>query len=285
MSRFFFHILTDPGDGNLEFDTSVAAGNFTADLDGSPSGLSFTQSGDGYYFDYTVTGQYTIKISGVAQDEFTTVPLIATEDNIDTTMLQSVKGYIYSSGGYLRVYTDGSSAILHAGDIVNDLTTGGSTKVLSAEQGKTLYQKILAITGAGGNGTASRRVVFSESLAATASAGNEAAAFTEYPETAGSEKIKRRFAFYKNPEDKVLIVLCQVKTAGGSDGYVILSVDGNFNNEADVSSSITDWTDFSHTEDISAVDAGLHEVTIGIQISSGSGTMYARKITVIAGPY
>ena len=57
------------------------------------------------------------------------------------------------------------------------------------------------------------------------------------------------------------------------------------NNEADVSSSITDWTDFSHTEDISGVDAGLHEVTIGIQISSGSGTMYARKITVIAGPY
>ena len=82
-----------------------------------------------------------------------------------------------------------------------------------------------------------------------------------------------------------MIILCQVKTAGGSDGYVILSVDGDFNNEADVSSSITDWTDFSHTEDISGVDAGLHEVTIGIQISSGSGTMYARKITVIAGPY
>jgi len=141
MSREFLHILTDPGDGDLEFDTSVDVGDLAVDLDGSPAGLSFTQVNDGYYFEYTVSGSYTLSISGVDQDEYTDMPLVADEDNVTTQMFQSVDGYIYLSGGYARVYTGGNKN-LHAGDIVDDDTTGGSAVPASAEIVKTLGAEI-----------------------------------------------------------------------------------------------------------------------------------------------
>lgn len=291
MSRFFFHILNDPGTG-LEFDTSIAVGDLSADLDGSPSGLSFTQVNDGYYFEYTVSGQYTIKISGVAQDEFTTIPLIAIEDNVTTAMLQSVKGYIYSSGGYLRVYTDGSSAILHAGDVVNDLTTGGAAVPLSAAQGVALKALIDTINNRfsagedinlGGVGDIETIETLWQGPVAIADNSDGGSTGDGYDKESHnwqttSEAVEEKLAFtWVKKRNRNSIILqattAAIGTPGASTGHVILDVYGNISGEQDVITSIElldTHGDIQLVADISQMTEGEGVyIQVGLKVKSG----------------
>jgi len=284
MSRFFFHILADPGDGDLEFDTSIDVGDLAVDLDGSPAGLSFTQVGDGYYFDYTASGLYTISISAVDQDEFTNIPLIAIEDNIDTTMLQSVKGYIYSSGGFLRLYTDGSSPVLDASDVVDDLTTGGAAVPLSAAQGVILNTKILnaikardsANFGTSLNGNA-RRMIYSDFQVASAADGNEAAAVKVYTESASSYKIKIRFPYYRISGENKLIIICDAY-ATGDDMVLKVSLDGTTANIFNISWAA--WHEDYLEIPLDDFGGGIFEVTVNIL--NVSGVSYMRNVMIFA---
>jgi len=263
MSRLFFHMLTDPGDGNVEFDTTTAVGNLSLDIDGSPSGLSFTQVNDGYYVDFTTSGLGTIKISGVAQDEFTNIPLIATEDNVDSTFLQSVAGYIYESGGKLRVYTDGSSAILHAGNIAAD----GTIVAMQAE-----IDAISNINSALRSGTR-WRTIYSESRIAGVSDGQVAAAASEWVSTDTSRVAKVSFEYEKLEGDTIARFTCEAKNSASDDTYLKLVADGagfSLSETPIVSSSFVEKT----TEyDLSNLDNGLHVMTIDIKVSSGTGTI------------
>ncbi len=280
MSRFFFHILTDPGDGDLEFDTSIAVGDLDVDLDGSPSGLSFVQVGDGYYFDYTVSGLYTIAILTVDQDEYTNIPLVADEDNVNTQMNQSVDGYIYSSGGFQRVYTDGSSKNLHAGDIVNDDTTGGAAVPSSAAIVKVLGAEIDTLSNAiGGIGGSARwRHVFSEQRLAGIAVSNAVAVPTEWEETAVAVK-KIGFEVDLFDTDDKIRVRCQLNNDAGGDAICILYIDDD-NVAQSQTITATSWTDvvFELTF-ASSVSAGIYKIEIGLG-GDASNSSYLRKVAV-----
>ncbi len=134
------NMVTEDANGQeiLVPDREIDVSTLTVDLNGSPSGLSFTNNGDGHYYcTVTASGKYTLKINGVAQDE-STDRYVTADDNLTTQDINGspVKGDVVVSGGNLVLYN--GTTVLHEADIVNDLTTGGTTEPLSAEQGKTL---------------------------------------------------------------------------------------------------------------------------------------------------
>ncbi len=280
MSRFFFHILTDPGDGDLEFDTSIAVGDLAVDLDGSPSGLSFVQVGDGYYFDYTVSGLYTISILAVDQDEYTNIPLVADEDNVNTQMAQSVDGYIYMSGGFMRVYTDGSSKSLHAGDIIDNDTAGGAAVPASAAIVKTLGSEIDTLSNAiGGIGGSARwRHVYSEHRESTIVVGNAVAAPTEWEETAAAVK-KIGFEVDLFDTDDKIRIRCELKVAAGGDAISILYIDDDNVAQSQTITS-TSWTSVLYELTFaSSVVAGIYKIEIALG-GDAVNKSYMRKVAV-----
>lgn len=305
MSREFFHILTDPGDGDLEFDTSVNVANLAVDLDGSPSGLSFTQVNDGYYFEFTVSGLYTISISAVDQDEYTDMALVADEDNVTTQMLQSVEDYIYSSGGYLRIYTDGSSKNLHAGDIVDDDTTGGSAVPSSAEIAKTHGEEIDTLNtlirenlfGGGQSIIGGSRTIFSEIVQATATANNDAGEFIEYEndENAADYDTKIQCPYDRLIGENHLILNAYVKTdKAATIGRLAIAMDtvviGYI--EFGLASGALSWSPITLTinmneDDIlggGPIEIAHHKIEIQLLCYSYSatGSVFLRNISVIA---
>lgn len=272
-------------DSNGDPDATKNVALMSVTKDGSPHSTTFVAIGDGsYYFNYTATGKYTISYNSVEQDEFKDMELPG-EDILLTSNLASSpsRGKVQSSGGELFVYTDGSSNMLHAGDLATSLNTNDATKPAASSLTYSLNEKIKAIGGVGSI-TKNRRIVYFDSQVATAADGNEAGSPTEYQTTSGTNEIKIRFPFYKLADDKVLIIVCQIKTAGSSDGYLYLATDGDFINEADLYSSWTSWTDFSHTEDISGYDFSVLEVTVGLAMLSGTGPVYMRNVMILAGP-
>lgn len=281
MSRFFYHILTDPGDGDVEFDTSVSVGNLSIDINGSPSGLSTVQVNDGYYFDYTISGLYTIAISAADQVEFTNIPLVADEDNVTTQNLQSVDGYIYYSGGYLRVYTDGGSKNLHAGDVVNNDTAGGTDVPASAEIAKTLGAEIDTLVNNLGDATAidvaKYRHVLGESRLAALTSGQSTAIPSVWVEQGTQQKVGGDVEFF--PTDTKIHIRCQLKAAAGGTAQIVLYI-----SDQDIvySSTITStsWTNVTLDAPIQNVSSGIYKVDVGL-IGNGSLNASMQQVSVM----
>ncbi len=147
MARFIWTNLIDGGDGDLEFDTSITVGNITVEKNGSPWVVTVNQVNDSYYFTYTESASYTILYSGVAQSELTNLRLTGDDGIADANLNPAnVLGMVKKDGSdFLYVYTDGSSVLCHAGNLVNDLTTGGTGFALTAQQGVAIKALIDAI--------------------------------------------------------------------------------------------------------------------------------------------
>lgn len=150
-SRFIFQIAQEDSEGNLQLVKDIDVSDFTVYKNGvimSPQ-PTITNNGDGnYYFEISETANYTIYYNGIEQDELKLIHATA-DDVLTVTNLATspAKGNIYLNGSdELEVYTDGIHSILHGGDVVNDLTTGGVDVPLSAEQGKTLNTSKISIT-------------------------------------------------------------------------------------------------------------------------------------------
>jgi len=155
---------------------------------------------------------------------------------------------------------------LSASDIINDLTTGGASVPLSAEQGKTLKNylgtldmssngllatyynnclqnsitpnisdfiniltaQILASQAAIFQGTAiyNNRIIYSDATVAANGDGQEAGALPENVETSTSPKIKRNGCYYPVTGDKILRVKCHYTLTAGQRARLHYDDDG-----------------------------------------------------------
>ena len=139
MRNVTFPIYKEETDGSMILDKTIDVSRLTATKDGSPFSTTFTNIGDGTYkFTTAECGEYSGLLDGQVQSEFDDV-YISADDNLTEENLKSspTKGYIIDDGSGDLKLKDGETVLLEA-DIVNDLTTGGTTEPLSAEQGKTL---------------------------------------------------------------------------------------------------------------------------------------------------
>lgn len=139
-TRITYPIFQEDTEGRVIFKKDV---DVSTDLTYKKNGGAYTpgdsgNNGDGtYYFTITESADYSVLLKTGEQDEFKEI-YCAAEDSLSQQNLATVptRGQVKLSGTDLEI-EDAATMILEA-DIVNDLTTGGITKPLSAEQGKTL---------------------------------------------------------------------------------------------------------------------------------------------------
>ncbi len=112
----------------------------------------FTDNGDGtYYYDVATSGKYDVYIGGVLQDEMTGI-YIAADDLVADISDKADKVSSPTTGNFAGLDASGnltdsgnSESDFLTASIINDLTTGGTADVLSAEMGKTLKTLIGAV--------------------------------------------------------------------------------------------------------------------------------------------
>ena len=127
-------MIDSSGDAQIGLDVDLYAGDGT----GAKTG-DFTDNGDGTYrITVTASGKYTVKVGGVTQTELQSVyipvdDLLTTADIINNLTTGGTSDALSAEQGKTLNTTK-----VNVSDIINDLTTGGTNKPLSAEQGKTL---------------------------------------------------------------------------------------------------------------------------------------------------
>lgn len=111
----------------------------------------FIDNGDGtYYISVATSGKYDVYIGGTIQDEMTGIYIPVDDTVLDSDIADKADKVGTPTAGNLAGLdangnlTDSSyaPADFNQGDTINDLTTGGATDNLSAEQGKTLKTQI-----------------------------------------------------------------------------------------------------------------------------------------------
>ncbi|RME22454.1 MAG: hypothetical protein D6800_11035 [Candidatus Zixiibacteriota bacterium] len=304
-----FPILKEQTDGSVVFDKDVDTANLVLQKDGvdvSPA-ATFINNGDGTYrVDISTygSGSYSVKLNGVVQDELSNIYKV-TDDNLTEQNLVSAatKGYVRKDpSGDLYIYTDGSNAILHGGDIVDDLTTGGTTKVLSAEQGKTLKTLVdgkedadstilkegdivdnLTSTSATAPLSANQgrvlderidaiavssnivryRTLYSDAQVAAAANDSAAGSYTEWVQD-DTQTTKIKIPCYKQSGDRSVILNCEIKAAGDG-GDVQVDVTGSTTVTASKSTTSGTYEQVSVTVDVSGLSDGSYDVEIKLQ--------------------
>jgi len=170
MSRATFYLIKEDANENLVLDRDINVSNLTATKNGLSFGTTFYNNGDGtYYFEPSGSGTYSVFLNGLVQDEFRNI-YIADDDTLLQGMvdnetiqfnagtLQVINGAIllrqsdvknnfkatasnypasanlaYQLSQSIATKEPADSTIIKEEDINNDLTTGGATKVVSAQ--------------------------------------------------------------------------------------------------------------------------------------------------------
>jgi hypothetical protein len=133
-ANFSVTMIDSLGNALPGLDVDLYAGDGT----GSKTG-DFTDNGDGTYkITVAASGKYTVKVGGVIQTELQNIYIPA--DDLLTSA--SVINDLTTGGTTVPLSAEQGKTLnttkINVSDIVNDLTTGGTNKPLSAEQGKVL---------------------------------------------------------------------------------------------------------------------------------------------------
>jgi hypothetical protein len=135
-------IQNEDGSLSLLLDKDISTSALTAEKNGSAFATTFYNNGDGtYYFEYSASGAYSVKINGSYQDELRNIHMTA-DDVLLSGMLAAVpgRGQLKNNAGTLEI--ENAATMLLESDIVDTLGSTLTTDPLSANQGRVLDEKI-----------------------------------------------------------------------------------------------------------------------------------------------
>ena len=277
--RITFPILSEDESGNLIFDREVDVSTLTVYKDSTlmSSQPTIYNNGDGtYYFEFTESGTYGVKINGVIQSEFWDIPVCSTTDTLsDSVNLDPSpsKGKIQKDGSdYLELYN--GDTVLHEADVVDDDTTGGSDVPASAEIVKTLGEEIDALDVPT---VYRRRNIYCQINEAATAAGETAGAIASWQETSTSYVNKIKFNYIKQSNDEKVIInfYGRSDTAAGS-----LQIDVSGYNEEQAIAVNGTFLGYEVEVDISALTTkAMVEIDVDIKAGSG-GTTYLKLVVI-----
>lgn len=308
--------ITNNGDGTYQFDITES-GNYTVKLNGQtqseledvyiPAEDNISQGNLA-----TSAGRGDIELNGsdelVLHNGDTVLHEADIVDNLTST--STTAPLSANQGKELKTLVDAKEAadstILKESNINSDLTTGGTTKLVSAEvlktainpsfsdptylsESKTVNENLqrldnaIAQLTAGGTGNAYRQI-FAENKISVDSGGGpaDAATLDDWDVGAGSTLDLLRLSFSKKPGETKLIIMFEVEGTSTSSNYTVgYEIDGASVDYSDGNQCSTSYESKSHEFSITGLNTDdMHELCI--YFSATGDDINIRKPIILA---